>query len=444
MSTQAPPKLASLPLIGNALEFARHPTDMIQRGYEQHGEVFAIQLGTKPAVVLLGPENHQTFFDLTDKSLSMREAYQFLVPMFGELLFAAPTHEEYLEQRRMMSPILSGRKMAGYVAQMDREIVDWIAQQPDSGTFELNDFAAFITMFTAARSFMGDEFRESMGDEFAALYRDIARGIDFLLPPHLPLPKFIARDRAKTRLHALVNDLIAHRRANAEGYDDFIQAMVETKMDNGEPMPPDMITNAIVGFMFAGYETTSAHLTWAIIRLLQHPDYVERMIEPQIAEMMGEGQEFTSKTLRGLDHIHWVLMEIERMDPAASMLMRYVRESITVGDYEIPAGWLAMISPAVSHRLPRVFTDPERFDPERFGPDRAEHKKHPFTLVGFGGGLHKCWGMSFANNEMTVILARLFEAFELSLETTEVKIDPGQQIARPKSPFLIRFKRRTG
>ena len=216
MTTQAHPRLRSLPLIGNALSFARDPHELMRRGYEQYGEIFAIQLGSKPAVVLLGPENHELFFNLTDKNLSMREAYQFLIPMFGETLFAAPTHEEYLEQRRMMSPILSGRKMAGYVSQMDREIKDWIEALPDSGTFELNDFAQFITMFTAARSFMGDDFREAVGDEFAALYRDIARGIDFLLPPHLPLPKFIARDRAKVRLHELVNDLIARRRAHPE------------------------------------------------------------------------------------------------------------------------------------------------------------------------------------------------------------------------------------
>ncbi|MBN2469645.1 MAG: cytochrome P450, partial [Anaerolineae bacterium] len=67
MTTQAPPKVSSLPLIGNALEFAREPQALIRRGYEQYGEVFAIQLGTKPAVVLIGPEKHEQFFNLTDK-----------------------------------------------------------------------------------------------------------------------------------------------------------------------------------------------------------------------------------------------------------------------------------------------------------------------------------------------------------------------------------------
>jgi sterol 14-demethylase len=443
MSTQAPPRVSALPILGNALEFAREPIGLLQRGYEQYGDVFAIQLGTKLAAVLIGPEHHTQFFDLTDKNLSMREAYQWLIPMFGELLFASPTHESYLEQRRMMSPILSGRRMAGYVRQMDREITDWIAAQPESGTFELNAFAQFITMFTAARCFMGDEFRQNMGDEFAALYRDIARGIDFLLPPSLPLPKFRARDRAKARLSVLVNDLIAHRRANSEGYDDFIQEMIDARMDNGEPMPPEMITGAIIGFMFAGYETTSAHLTWALIRLLQNPDVVNRLVRPQVDAALAGETEFAAKTLRELEGLNWVLMEIERMEPAATMLMRYAREGFDVGDYHIPAGWLVVISPAIAHRLPYVFNNPDTFDPERYAPDRAEHKAYQHALVGFGGGLHKCWGMSFATNEMAVILARLFQAFDMQLEQPgEPELDRGQQIRRPKSPYRIRFQRR--
>lgn len=441
MTLSVPPRLAALPILGNALDFARDSTALLRRGYEQYGRVFAIQLGGKPAAVLIGPELHAQFFELTDKNLSMREAYQFLVPMFGEMLFAAPTQEEYLEQRRVMSPILSGRKMAGYIRQMDREITDWIAAQSASGTFDLNDFTQHITMYTAARCFMGDEFRERMGDEFARLYREIARGIDFLLPPHLPLPKFIARDRAKARLRVLVDELIAHRRGRSADYDDFIQELVDARLDDGQPMPPEMITNAIIGFMFAGYETTSAHLTWALIRLLQHPTFTAKVIA-QVDEVLDGVETFSTAELRALETLQWTLMEIERLDPAAGMLMRYVREGFDAGGYHIPAGWLAMVSPAVAHRLPELFANPDSFDPERFSPERAEHKQHPFALIGFGGGLHKCWGMSFATNEMVVILARLFQAFELSLGEQEIVIDRGQQIRRPRSPFPIHYRRR--
>lgn len=40
----------------------------------------------------------------------------------------------------------------------------------------------------------------------------------------------------------------------------------------------------------------------------------------------------------------------------------------------------------ITHSLKEIYLEPERFDPDRFSPQRQEHKKYPFSLVGFGGG----------------------------------------------------------
>ena len=36
------------------------------------------------------------------------------------------------------------------------------------------------------------------------------------------------------------------------------------------------------------------------------------------------------------------------------------------------------------------------FDPERFSDEIAEHRRHSFMWIPFGGGAHKCIGMHFA------------------------------------------------
>ena len=43
----------------------------------------------------------------------------------------------------------------------------------------------------------------------------------------------------------------------------------------------------------------------------------------------------------------------------------------------MPAGTMAMVSPAVSHRLPHVFADPERFFPDRFAASRQRGQATP-------------------------------------------------------------------
>lgn len=71
-----------------------------------------------------------------------------------------------------------------------------------------------------------------------------------------------------------------------------------------------------------------------------------------------------------------------------------------------------MISPLLSHRVPEIFKNPDSFDPDRFASPREEHRKHPFALIGFGGGSHKCLGYDFAQMEMKITLFILLRYFD--------------------------------
>ncbi len=79
-----------------------------------------------------------------------------------------------------------------------------------------------------------------------------------------------------------------------------------------------------------------------------------------------------------------------------------------MGSYMLPRGWRVIVNAANSHFMADVFTDPQGFNPLRWSPDRGEGK-NLFSIVGFGGGVHKCTGMNFAKNEMAVITALLFK-----------------------------------
>ena len=54
---RTPPLVSgALPLLGHAPAFLRDQLRLLERGYAQHGEVFRLRLGRRPAVFLLGPE----------------------------------------------------------------------------------------------------------------------------------------------------------------------------------------------------------------------------------------------------------------------------------------------------------------------------------------------------------------------------------------------------
>ena len=81
-----------------------------------------------------------------------------------------------------------------------------------------------------------------------------------------------------------------------------------------------------------------------------------------------------------------------------------------------------------THRNPKYFREPEKFDPSRFegaGPE-------PFTFVPFGGGPRMCPGNEFARMEILVILHRLVTRFSWTLE------HPNELVSMDPMPFPVK------
>ena len=435
---QTPPLVKGLPLIGNMVDFMRDKIKLIERGYQQHGEVFAIKLASQNVVVALGPEHSEKIFKLTDDKLSMKEVMQYLVPVVGEV-GALGSFEGYMQERKIVAPILGGRHMRGHVEAMVREVQDWLDAQPASGKFDVNEFSQHITMFIAARALLGDKFRDSFGEEFIHLFHELANGVDQFLPHNLPLPKFRRRDKARRELSVLMREMLADRRANPDQYDDFLQRMIEAELDDGSNFSDERVVSLIILMIFAGFDTTSGHLAWALVYLLERPDYLA-LVQQEVDAVYAEHEQLSVRQLRDLPHLNYAVMEVERYRPAVQVLVRYTKEPIELGGYHIPADWMVMISPEFSHRMERVFTQPDTFDPERFNAERCEHAKHANSLTGFGGGMHKCWGLKFANNEIAVAVAMLLRDYEMTLVDVPVEGAMIAGVIRPKT--RIAFRRR--
>lgn len=430
--------ISGLPIIGNMLEFMQDRITVIERGYEEHGEVFAFRLAGKNVAMLLGPEHAATVFKMTDKELSSRESSAFLEPVLGQVGVLGG-FERYMEERKIIAPLLGGRYMKDHVKAMVLETELWMVNAGDEGEFDLNDFCQHITMYVASRALLGDDFRQHVGKEFIEAFELLAHGIDPVLPPNLPLPRFIKRDKAHKFLVNLLSELIDERQTNAENYNDFFQKIVDAKLEDGSHFDKERLISIVLLLVFAGFDTTSAHLAWGIVSLLEKPDFLE-IVTREVETVYTITDKLELKHLRELPHLNYAVMEVERYHPATDILMRVVKEDIQIAGYDIPAGWSLMISPAVSHKLERVFTNPDQFDPKRFNEERCEHAQHPNALMGFGGGLHKCWGMKFANNEIAIIIAMLLHRYHLTLDKTPKEVRIGG-IVRPDATVYYQKRR---
>ena len=236
MRQPTPPAMPGLPVLGNLLEFNRDRYSLLQRGYDTLGPIFSLRLGPKRAAVLIGPHYHQRFFEETDHTLSMGQAYKFLVPMFGEPVGVTAAPEDYREQRPIFLELFKSANMEGYVQVMAQEVQAWLATLGASGTFEVVDSCQRLAQQIAAHAFLGSEFRQHLDHSFWHLFHDLVGGIDAVLPSSLPLPRFLRRDRARRQMHAMLRPWIAERRSASGQPQDFLQTLVEARDAEGRPL----------------------------------------------------------------------------------------------------------------------------------------------------------------------------------------------------------------
>lgn len=429
-----------LPLIGHSAEFLLDPHKVIRRGYEEQGMIFSLDLGLRKAVVMLGPHYHEFFFKETDGVFSMRQGYQTYLKMFDKQLFMFTHTIEAKEQMKVILPLLKDNDR--FVNLMLEETDDFMkATLGQGGTKNITDAFGPVVMHIGARAFFGDDFRNKLGKEYFYLYRDFSRGADVVLPDWLPLPKFKRSQKAKTRIEQMFYDLITERRNNPLEPKDLLQELVESTYYDGKPIPDHIMISMLLFIPWAAHETTVGAASWTLIDLLQNPEYMAK-VKQELDEVLGQDEQWTAEKLKQLKHMDWAILESERRHPVAHLIVRGVREDIEFDDYKIDKGSMLFLAPETAHNIPEVFKQPEKYDPERFSPERLEGSKK-FSLIGFGGGAHRCAGVNFAKMEIKILVAKLIQHYDMKLLTKNPKPQPGIDTAWPASPCNIRFLRRS-
>ena len=430
------------PLLGHLLQFFRDPVSVLSRGYRSRGRLFALNFMGQRMNVMLGPEHNRFFFEETDKLLSIRESMPFFFKMFSPEFYSFADMEEYLRQRAIIMPRFKAASMKQYVPVMVEESLNLVDRLGVEGTFDLIPTLGPVVMDIAAHSFMGREFHEKLGHEFFELFRDFSGGMEFVLPLWLPTPKMIRSQRAKRRLHAILQSWIDKRRAAPLDPPDFFQTMIATTYPDGRPVPDEIIRHLILLLVWAGHETTAGQVSWALADLLQNPGY-QAVVRDEITTQLGggDGQGLGWQQAIAMEKMDLALRETERLHPVAYLLSRKAREDIEREGYLIRKGEFVLLAPSVSHRLEETFPEPDRYDPERFNPANPAARTESNTLIGFGGGVHRCAGVNFARMEMKVLLAILLQHYDMEL------VDPVRPIAGagtywPAQPCRVRYRKR--
>ncbi len=442
---QQPPRMrGALPVVGHMLDFARNPVALMRRVRQECGPVGEVRLLGKRIVLLSGAEAQEAFCRASDEQLSQKVAYRLMTPVFGEgVVFDAPI-ERLNEQLRILMPALRDKNMRNYAEIFAAEVDGMVAKWSDQGEIDLLDFMAELTTYTSSNCLLGAEFRHGMNEEFARVYAALEAGVNAIayVNPYLPLPVFRRRDRARARLVEMITQIIAERRSAGTTKDDALQVLMDSRYSDGTPLTANEITGMLTATMFAGHHTSSGTATWTLIELLRNPPWFDR-VRDEVDQLHARDGAITYQGLREVPVLESVIKEVLRLHPPLVILMRGVLQEFNVAGRTIPVGRLVAISPAVSHQIPELFPNPERFDPERYAAGREEDAE-TFGWIPFGGGQHRCSGSAFALMQLKAITARLVHRWDFALvdPPASYEHDYTKMVVQPQHPCRVRYQQR--
>ena len=411
------PALVTIPWLGQPWAFLSNPGEYLLRGYRQHGPVFRTRLFGMNLVALLGPEANRRMMVTERDRFSNAMGYAMVRKVLGDgLLFQ--DGDVHARNRTLMTPAFHQRAVNSYFDLMETTAAAHAARWAQDGRAPMYERFRQLTFEIMARLVLGLE-----GDlrlhELGELNDRLAKGSAAFLRVGWRWTTYGKGLRARDALRAYLRTVIAARRA-APG-DDALGLLIAARDEHGAALDEAELLDQAVLLMFAGHETTTSLLTSLTLALRDHPDVAARLGDEQ-RRVVGDGP-LRVAHLRELPLLDATLKEVERLMPPISLGQRGVVADVDVGGYRLPPGTMVLFSPYVTHRLPEVYRDPERFDPERFLPPREEHKATPYALVGFGGGPRLCIGLAFAQLEAKIVASLLLRRYRC-------QIDPGPTALR--------------
>jgi cytochrome P450 len=398
--------------VARTMRIARDPLPILLDAYEKYGPIFSMRLLHIRSIFMLGPEaNHYVTVGHPENFHWRESSFGDLIPLLGDGLLTID--EAYHDRARaIMLPAFHREQIEASTAAIQAEAAAAIATLRPGTVVDIYAWMRKLAMRIAMRALLGLDPDEAGKGAAAAHHFEEALsyyGTDYavrlLRGPGSPWRKMM---RSRAVLDAIVYEEIARRRASPDGdRRDILSLLVEARGEGGERFTDTEIRDQVMTLMFAGHDTSTSTVTFAVHELARHPDVLAKLCAEQDLVLGGEAPTI-DQLERELPYLDMVIDEVLRLYPPAWIGPRRAVREFEFGGYRVPRGaYVAYVSWA-SHRIPEVFPEPEAFVPERFTRERKAQLPRG-AYVPFGGGKRVCIGKRFGQLEVKLVTTMLLQ-----------------------------------
>jgi cytochrome P450 len=261
----------------------------------------------------------------------------------------------------------------------------------------------------------------------------------------LPSDRNRNRHASEELVRAFVRQCLKDREAMQQKPSDLLTFLMEAGQEDsteGGEIGKDVLNDILLTTLFAGYDTTSVALSYALHVIGTNPD-VKLKCQNEIQEVGSIDK------VEELGYCKAVIQESLRFYPPVATVTRRLKKTVTLPHetFTIPPGTTAVIPVWAIHHDERNFSRPNDFLPERWtqrddtNPGRWVSRAHddktndhevppgnPRAFFAFSGGARGCPGQRFAFDEATVALAGLVQAFEIR-PVPDYTLQPQRKVA---------------
>lgn len=400
--------------VGKIEDFARDPVICMRRLWARHGEICALQEDAQRLHFVFGPQYirqvlsdesrfHALFFAVRgSRKSAQRRVTSGLLSMNGE---------QHRQHRRLVMGPFQKKMIAGYhdtvLAVSEELLANW---QPG----QIRDLNADMTQYMlrlTSRILFGV-------DEPELAYRIGELTERWVHWNHRIGPAALSSNPALTahyddllssaeELEQAIQELIRRRRTGGLGM-DVLSLLVRAHDSEGGVSDEQLIGH--IALLFGAAHLTSAHtLTWTLFLLAQHPE-VMKSLHAELQTVLG-GDTPRPEHLDQLPVLDRVLKESMRVLPASSYSQRMAVQPVELGPFRLAPGAMVIFSQFMTHHLPGLYEQPERFLPDRW----QSISPSPYAYLPFGAGPRMCIGAALGMMQLKITLPAILNRFKLTV-----------------------------
>ncbi|XP_072723773.1 cytochrome P450 2J2 [Ciconia boyciana] len=424
-----PPSPFSFPFVGHIhlLNFS-NPQIMVQKLIEKYGDIFSVQVGSASFVFVNGLRMVKEVLVNQGENFMDRPEIPLDKEIFSKMGLVSSNGHLWKQQRRFTLTTLRnfGLGKRGLEERIQAEcrcLVEAFGEEqgnPFNPHFKIyNAVSNIICSVTFGNRFdyhdeafqkllqLIDETVGLHGTIMSQLYNSFPSIIKFLPGSHQTIFK------NWRLLKSFVKEkIIKHKEDwNPSESRDFIDSYLQeiAKDNGGGSFQEENLVACTLDLLFAGTETTSSTMRWALLYMAIYPE-IQARVQAEIDAVIGQARQPALEDRNNMPYTNAVIHEVQRIGNIIPFNVPRLTVKDTVLDgFHIPKGTVVLTNLTSVMFDKNEWETPNTFNPGHFLKDGQFWKRESF--VPFSIGKRACLGEVLARSELFLFFTALLQKF---------------------------------